>query len=200
MADTGAPWNLPYPLDTDLVKDGAQAIEDLAVAAAAGLDAAVGLVAVKTVVKTDTFSSSITSGGSAAVTGLSLTHSMADAANRLILIAFFGSAANSQTTGTVGIAINDGTNFLSVGAAAASRTQVTAGGQTDGAGSTRVVAFPHITIVHSPGVTTAVTYQVHVFNMVSATRTVYVNRSELDTNEAGFPRTASALHLMEVRV
>lgn len=39
MADTGAPWNLPYPLDTDLVKDGAEAIEDLALAVDAGLDA-----------------------------------------------------------------------------------------------------------------------------------------------------------------
>lgn len=30
MADTGAPWNLPYPLDTDLVIDGASVIQDLA--------------------------------------------------------------------------------------------------------------------------------------------------------------------------
>lgn len=40
MADTGAPWNLPYPLSTDLVRDGAQAIEDLAEATATGLSAA----------------------------------------------------------------------------------------------------------------------------------------------------------------
>jgi hypothetical protein len=39
MATTGAPWNLPYPLDTDLVIDGAQAIQDLAEATATGLTA-----------------------------------------------------------------------------------------------------------------------------------------------------------------
>lgn len=38
MADTGAPWNLPYPLDTDLVIDGATAIQDLADAVDVGLD------------------------------------------------------------------------------------------------------------------------------------------------------------------
>jgi len=40
MSDTGSPWNLPYPLPTDLVRDGAQAIEDLAEATATGLSAA----------------------------------------------------------------------------------------------------------------------------------------------------------------
>jgi hypothetical protein len=38
MADTGAPYNLPYPLPTDLVIDGAQAIQDLAEAVDDGLD------------------------------------------------------------------------------------------------------------------------------------------------------------------
>jgi len=37
---TGAPWNLPYPEDTDLVRDGAGDIEALAVATATGLSAA----------------------------------------------------------------------------------------------------------------------------------------------------------------
>jgi hypothetical protein len=39
-SDTGAPWLLPYPEDTDLVRDGAADIEALAVAAAAGLSTA----------------------------------------------------------------------------------------------------------------------------------------------------------------
>jgi hypothetical protein len=39
-SDTGAPWNLPYPEDTDLVRDGAADIEALALAVAAGLTAA----------------------------------------------------------------------------------------------------------------------------------------------------------------
>jgi hypothetical protein len=39
MPDTGAPWNLPYPSPSDLVRDAPQAFEDLAVATAAGLSA-----------------------------------------------------------------------------------------------------------------------------------------------------------------
>jgi hypothetical protein len=38
MATTGAPWNLPYPVSTDLVRDGAVAIENLAEATATQLD------------------------------------------------------------------------------------------------------------------------------------------------------------------
>jgi hypothetical protein len=38
MADTGLPWELPYPLPTDLVRDGAAAIQALAEATANGLD------------------------------------------------------------------------------------------------------------------------------------------------------------------
>jgi hypothetical protein len=38
MADTGAPFNLPYPLDTDLVIDGANDIQSLAEAVDDALD------------------------------------------------------------------------------------------------------------------------------------------------------------------
>jgi len=37
MATTGSPWNLPYPLPTDLVRDGADAIKDLAEGTASAL-------------------------------------------------------------------------------------------------------------------------------------------------------------------
>jgi hypothetical protein len=40
MATTGSPWNLPYPLPTDLVRDGADAIKDLAEDTAAALTTA----------------------------------------------------------------------------------------------------------------------------------------------------------------
>jgi hypothetical protein len=40
MATTGAPWNLFYPLGTDLVRDGAGDIQQLAEDVAAGLTVA----------------------------------------------------------------------------------------------------------------------------------------------------------------
>jgi hypothetical protein len=45
MADTGAPYNLPYPLGTDLVIDGASDIQDLAEAVDAALDSGFRFVA-----------------------------------------------------------------------------------------------------------------------------------------------------------
>jgi hypothetical protein len=47
-SDTGAPWLLPYPEDTDLVRDGASDIEALAEATATGLSEALGVVQVVT--------------------------------------------------------------------------------------------------------------------------------------------------------
>jgi hypothetical protein len=59
VATTGAPWNLPYPVPTDLVRDGAEAIEDLAEATASSLTtlAATGfrLAGTRTYTATGTF-------------------------------------------------------------------------------------------------------------------------------------------------
>ena len=203
MADTGAPWNLPYPLPTDLVRDGAQAIEDLAEATADGLSAAGGLVAVKHVLKTDTFTSGSVSGGaSVAVPGLSLSHALADEDNRLIITAFFGAAANSEGGAQVGIAVNDGTNFLAIGDAEGSRTRITAGGYaaTTGSNSAIVVTMPSVTFVHDPQTTASLTYTVHAFNILDLARTLFVNRPEFDTNSTFVSRAASALVIQEVKV
>src|SRR6056297_532075 len=53
-----------------------------------------GLVAVKSALKTDTFSASVGAGGNVAVTDLSITHEVSDPANKLIISAFFGVSAD----------------------------------------------------------------------------------------------------------
>ena len=63
MGNTGAPWNIPYVEPTDLVRDYPAADEAQALAVAAGLNEALGLVAVRQVVlATDTTNRSTTSG------------------------------------------------------------------------------------------------------------------------------------------
>jgi hypothetical protein len=98
MADTGAPWNLPYPLDTDLVRDGAQAIEDLAVAVASGLDAAGGLVQFKFVTETTDQSTSSTS--LTTLPGASITITPQDAANNIYMAVFGTITIGAISTGT----------------------------------------------------------------------------------------------------
>ena len=203
MADTGAPWNLPYPLPTDLVRDGADAIKDLAEATADGLDAAGGLVAVKHVLKTDPFTASVAAGGNVAVTGtnaLSITHEVADAANRLIITAFFGSAASSEQQANVALAVHDGTGLIGVGGADGNRVQAGSGGfALGGATSARVIQTPNVTFIHTPGAGSKA-YTVRVLNISTSTRTLYVNRQENDNDTTFSARTVSGLIIQEVKV
>jgi hypothetical protein len=198
MADTGAPWNIPYVEPADLVRDYPAADEAQALAIAAGLSNAVGLVAVKHALFTGTQSASVAAGGDVAVTDLEITHEVADAANSLIITAFLGAASNSNNLGNVGLAVFDGTNFLAVGAADGVRVRVSAGGNVSTT-SDQVVTMPHITFVHTPGAG-SITYTARALNIDGNTRTITINRPSNDTNAQSRARAVSALIIQEVRV
>jgi hypothetical protein len=200
VSDTGAPWNLPYPLPTDLVRDGAQAIEDLAEATATGLSAAGGLVAVKHALFTGTQTNSTAGGANFSVDDLSITHTLADAANKLIISAYFGAAANAQGTGQVGIAVADDGTLIGIGGADASRTRVGAGGRVSANTANFVVGMPSVTFVYEPEDTNSHTYTVRAINLSGATRTLFINRSEGDDNDVGSPRASSGFVIQEVKV
>jgi hypothetical protein len=200
MSDTGAPWNLPFPLSTDLVRDGATAIQSLAEATATGLSAAGGLVAVKSALFTGTQTNSTASGANFAVTNLSITHTLADASNKLIISAYFGAAATSEGRGGVGIAVMDDATLIGIGDADGSRPRVGAGGQVSPSSAVRLVTMPSVTFVYSPGDASAHTYTVRAINIDSSTQTLFVNRTEVDNNSADSGRAASALVIQEVKV
>jgi hypothetical protein len=195
MPDTGLPWEIPYAAPADLVRDWPALSEDVADAVAAGLSAAGGLVAVKHALFTGTQTNSTAAGGNFAVTDLSITHEVADAANRLILYATFGAVSTSASNTNAGIGIYNGSAFLSLGATVGSRTSVGgAGALLDSAGG--VVST---VAVHTPGAG-SVTYVVHAFNVSAGTRTVNINRGVGDSNDGSAPRAASSLTLLEVKV
>ena len=203
MPDTGPPWNIPYVDPTDLVRDYPQASEDLAEAVADGLNAAGGLVAVKSALFTGTQTNATAGGANFAVTNLSITHTLADASNKLIISAYFGLAATEHQFGTVGIAVADDGALIGVGDADGSRTRVGAGGlittSQDIAGD-RVVTMPSVTFVYEPGDVVAHTYTVRAINIESTTFTLFINRSESDTNAATRSRGSSGLVIQEVKV
>jgi hypothetical protein len=200
MPDTGAPWNIPYVDPTDLVRDYPQASEDLADAIADGLDAAGGLVAVKSALFTGTQTASVTASNNVAVTNLSITHTLADAANKLIISAYLGAAANSRGRGEVGIGVADDGTLIGIGDAEGSRTRVGAGGLVDQGGGTEVVTMPSVTFVYEPGDTDSHTYTVRAINIQDSTRTLYINRSENDSDSAVNPRASSGFVIQEVKV
>jgi len=200
MPDTGAPWNIPYVAESDLVRDFPTDDEAQATAIAAGLSAAGGLVVVKTALFASTQSASVATGANVAVTDLTITHTLADAANRLILMAYFGAAGNSKGRGEVGIAIADDGTLIGIGDAEGSRTRVGAGGAVAQDVNGEIVTMPSIHLVHTPGDALEHTYTVRAINADSSTRTLYVNRSVSDFADARATRAVSVLTLMEVKV
>ena len=199
MPDTGAPHFIPFADPTDLVRDWPALSEDVAEAVADGLDAAGGLVAVKSAIFTGTQTDSVTAGNNLTVTDLEITHEVADVANKLIISAFLGAAASSIGDAAVGIAIHDGSGLIAVGDTDGIRTSVSAGGVVSGTRTNQVVTMPHITFVHTPGEGSK-TYTVRAVNIRNDTRTIFINRNEADPDLRDIPRAVSSLVIQEVKV
>jgi hypothetical protein len=174
MADTGAPWNLPYPLDTDLVRDGAQAIEDLALAVASGLSAAdnagIGSNVVQAV-KTDTFTTTSTT--DVLITGLAATITPSSNTSKVLVIGqvrYGQSAAAEQVSISIyraGSRIGASAENLSVGSRPPTST---------------AVMEPTVVYLDSPATTSATTYDLRV-RVGGGTATV--NRRGSDTAATG---------------
>jgi hypothetical protein len=199
MADTGNPWFIPFAEPSDLVRDWPALSSAVGTAVAAGLSAAGGLVEVKSAIFTGIQDASVAAGANVAVTSLSITHEVADAANRLIISAFLGAAGHSSGFGRVGLAVHDGTNLIAIGDAAGSRVRVSAGGFVAGTGSQQIVTMPSITFVHTPGAGSK-TYTVRAINILNTTSTLYINRTEIDNDASSIPRAVSSLVIQEVKV
>jgi hypothetical protein len=158
-----------------------------------------GLVAVKHALFTGIQSASTAASANFAITDVSITHTLADAANKLIITGFCGFASGSEQRAKVGIAAADDGALISIGAAAGVRPRVTAGGSVETAGT--ILGLSHsFTIVYEPGDDAEHTYTLRAINTHSATQTVHINRSDLDNDSAGRTRAASGLVIQEVKV
>ena len=198
MADTGLPWELPYPLPTDLVRDGADAIKDLAEATATGLSAAgsegIGPNVVQTV-KTDVSTFSVGVGGiSGDVTGLTATITPSSSTSRvLVFVGLTGSAANINYQATL---FRDGSSTGFVGDADGSRRRVSSGAFATGGGRSPFTL--NMMYLDSPNTTDPVVYSVRVGHDSSSTSNVHVNRGDDDSNSNRNARSASSITLIEV--
>jgi hypothetical protein len=197
MSDTGAPWNLPFPLPTDLVRDGADAIKDLAEATATGLSAAgnagIGSNVVQTV-KTDVFSASIATGATSDITGLQVKITPSSSSSKVLIIAsvsFGGTNANFLLK-------RGGSATAYVGDAVGNRTQRSVGGLASEASGFGGLTSAALMFVDLPGVATEVTYDLAIGHISASTVTMYVNRGFFDDNNVRVPRGASTLTAIEV--
>jgi hypothetical protein len=197
MADTGAPWNIPYAEPADLVRDWPALSEDVADAVAAGLSAASLVKQVVQTVKTDQFSASVATGTeSSDVTGLTVTITPSSATSKVLVLCQISAATSGTTAGNAGVGatLYRGTTAILQGDSSSTYSRVTIGASDSGfrAGNSLVISY-----LDSPGVATAVTYGVRLRHTGSGTLTVYVGRPQ---ESAGADRfvTASTITAIEV--
>jgi len=200
MPDTGAPWNIPYVESSDLVSDWPTDSLALANAIDSGLDAAGGLVAVKHALFTGTMANSTAGGGNFAITDLSITHTLADSSNKLIISAYCGNLAQGTNQGTAAIAVADDGTLIGIGDAASNRTRVGSGPRVELSTSSSTASGPSLVIVYAPGDTASHTYTLRGINGRGSTDTIYVNRTAADTDSTNVTRSASSLVIQEVKV
>jgi hypothetical protein len=195
MADTGAPWNIPYVEPTDNPRVFPAADEAQALAIAAGLSeaqiAGIGTNIVQTV-KTDTFTTTSTT--FANITGLSVDITPTSATSKVLLILHLGQVDGDATDRIVGGDVTRGGTPIGIGAADGSRRQ---GGWAVGVPSgTNRPQMASWSFLDSPGVATSVTYQARA--QINA-GTAYFNRSQVDGNSTSFIRTIMAITAIEVK-
>jgi len=155
------------------------------------------IVAVKHALFTGTQANSTASSANFAITDLSITHTLADSANKLIISAYVGAAGGSANDGQVGVAIADDGTLVNIADAASSRTRTSAGERLPASDAGACVTLS-ICSVYEPGDTASHTYTVRAINTSSSTRTVYINRTPSDTDAALSIRATSSFVIQEV--
>jgi len=192
MADTGAPWNIPYVAGSDLVADWPTDNQTMAEAIADALDLANTIPQVVSASKTDTFSTA--SNSLTPVTGLRATITPGSATNKVLIIARVSIAPDAGVTGASSALLRDGTP-IHIGDAASPRGQSSSASQTanDNYQMDQVMVY-----LDSPATTSAINYDVAVTNAQQNASTIYVNRSKGDGASTFIWRTTSSITAIEV--
>jgi hypothetical protein len=190
MATTGAPWNLFYPLGTDLVKDGAGDIQQLAEDVAAGLTVAntgLGTNVVHTL-KNDTFTTTSTT--FTAVTGLAASITPSSTSSKVLVIVTLNGIGVSTGTESPFQQFNVRRGTTNIGQPSAGDTPATIQA-TLGTVSNGMVASASIVLLDSPSTTSPISYNV---TMRTNTATSYLNRRGSSAQQT----TVSSITVIEV--
>ena len=143
--------------------------------------------------KTDTFSAAVNTTFSGNVTGLTATITPTSASSS-ILISGTICTASSLNASYAPIRIMRGATAIGVGTSTGSRTAVTtlAMNETDSASASPLP----FNFLDSPATTSATTYALQVYSVGNGT--IYVNRSQIDTDTANYYRSISTITVMEI--
>ncbi len=192
MADTGAPWNIPYVESTDLVRDYPTDSLELANAIADGLDeagnAGIGSNVVQTV-KTDTFTTTSTS--FTGVTGLAVSITPTSATSKVLVIAQVAAGLSDRMM----LRLSGGNTSAYKGDGGTSTAYGVMGNNGTAAGdgynpATGMIGYTMV-YLDSPATTSSTTYEVEITQV--GLGTVHVNR-----DHSGNRHGASSITAIEV--
>ena len=193
-------YSWPYPESTDPVANGAQDIEDLALAVettVSGLPAGQILQVVSTT-KSDTFSASVGGTSFTAVTGLSLTITPSSASSTILL---YGSVNGAWSLGNympyTAFRFTRGGSAVGVGDAAGSAKRITAHSSVPGSNWIGTLNASMM-YLDSPATTSATTYAIEVWNLDNSTQTIYVNKPASASTSSQYARSISTIMALEV--
>lgn len=145
--------------------------------------------------KDDTFSASVAAGANTAITGLSVSITPSATSSKILVFCNVSATGDVDQAGLF-MTVFRGVTAIGVGASPGSRQAVTAGIGATQTGS----VFDQATavVLDSPATTSATTYSVNISHGSGVSRTLYVNRSQTDTNSNAFARSSSTITVCEV--
>jgi limonene-1,2-epoxide hydrolase len=151
-----------------------------------------GIVQIQSATKTDTFTT--TSGTPADITGLSVSITPRSVSNKIFVVATVSGMSEAGVNDAFLQLVRDST-ALCIGDAAGSRTRCTTTFNKIAGGSLFNAPMSYL---DSPNTTSSTTYKVQIWKNAASGGTVFVNRTDTDSNSAAYPRTASTITVFEV--
>ena len=152
-----------------------------------------GIIQIKNAIKTDTQSTGASS-DFVDITGLSVAITPTSSSSK-ILICCNITAGHSATSNVFGFRLMRGSTAIAVSDSDGNRRQWTFGEMTARSNTNNTTHSVGGTFLDSPGVDTAVTYKLQLYNRYG---TIYINRSGEDSNSDNHGRGVSAITVMEV--
>jgi hypothetical protein len=144
-------------------------------------------------VKSDTFTS--TSASYIDITGLSVTITPTSASSKILVI--YNTTVGAQSGQySVGLQLVRNSTAIYLGDAAGSRTRSSSWAWSEG--SQYAMIPTNGTFLDSPATTSATTYKLQMYNPYGPGVTTYLNRNQVDGDNAVSGRTASSITVMEI--
>lgn len=150
------------------------------------------VIQIKSTTKSDTFS--MASSTPADVTGLSVSITPTSASNNVLIFGALSAGNNTNNSVSVYPRLMRDSTAIGLGDAAGSRRRITSNASFLNNNS-NMTTIPFV-YLDSPATTSATTYKIQV--SAQTTNTIYVNRTNDDSDSDVYPRAISTITVMEV--